>query len=126
MPVLPDLLRCAPLIALALAGCTVGPDFERPQVTAPSDWSSWRSGDPSLHAAPAANEAPLPADWWRAFNDPVLDAPQARAVSGSPDLRTAALHVAQAPIQRGDHEAQGLPHVKNGRASGTEKGGQYV
>src|SRR3546814_17337175 len=34
MPVLPDLLRCAPLIALALAGCTVGPDFARPQVTA--------------------------------------------------------------------------------------------
>src|SRR3546814_13249421 len=109
MPVLPDLLRCAPLIALALAGCTVGPDFERPQVTAPSDWSSWRSGDPSLHAAPAANEAPLPADWSRAFNDPVLDELQARAVSGSPDLRTAALHVAPATLHPGTPQAPGPP-----------------
>src|SRR3546814_5877920 len=84
-----------------------------------SDWcsdvcSSYLSGDPSLHAAPAANEAPLPADWWRAFNDPVLDELQARAVSGSPDLRTAALHVAQARIQRGATEAQGLPQVNAG------------
>src|SRR3546814_15663976 len=92
-----------------------------------SDWcsdvcSSYLSGDPSLHAAPAANEAPLPADWWRAFNDPVLDELQARAVSGSPDLRTAALHVAQARIQRGATEAQG----QIGRASCRERVCRYV
>src|SRR3546814_18907619 len=45
---------------------------------------------------------------------PVLDELQARAVSGSPDLRTAALHVAQARIQRGATEAQGLPQVNAG------------
>ena len=115
MPAFPNPLRCAPLIALVLAGCTtVGPDFEKPQTTAPADWSSWRSGDPSLHAAPVANEAVLLADWWSAFNDPVLDELQNRAVSGSPDLRTAALHVAQARIQRGVTQAQELPQVNLG------------
>lgn len=98
------------LLALVLAGCTVGPDFAKPTPAAPSDWTSWRSGDSSLHT-PVASEAALPADWWRAFNDPVLDELERRAVAGSPDLVTAALHVAQARIQRSNAGAQGLPQV---------------
>jgi len=99
------------LLGLALAGCTVGPDYTGPRASAPADWSSWRSGDDSLHDALPASEAALPKDWWRAFNDPVLDDLEARAVAGSPDLRTAALHVAQARIQRGVTASQGLPQV---------------
>ena len=76
---------------LALAGCTVGPNFTRPTPTAPDDWTSWRSGDDSLHAPVAAAPA-LQADWWRAFHDPVLDALEERAFAASLDLRTAALH----------------------------------
>ncbi len=115
MPTLPNPLRFAPLMALVLGGCTtVGPDFESPQTTAPADWSNWRSGDPSLLEVPGTSVAAMQADWWRAFNDPVLDELQARAISGSPDLRTAALHVAMARTQRGVTEAQELPQVNAG------------
>ncbi|MBB4619651.1 efflux transporter outer membrane subunit [Sphingomonas abaci] len=105
------------LLALLLAGCTVGPNFVKPAPAAPGDWTSWRSGDVSLRA-PIDSGAQLPADWWRAFNDPVLDELERRAFAASPDLRTAALHVAQARVQRGNAAAQGLPQVN---ASGQVK-----
>ncbi|XUY30601.1 efflux transporter outer membrane subunit (plasmid) [Agrobacterium sp. rho-8.1] len=98
------------LLALVLAGCTVGPDFVKPTLAAPSDWTSWRSGDASLRT-PVGSETALPADWWRAFNDPVLDDLVRRGFVASPDLRTAALHVAQARVQRGNAAAQGLPQI---------------
>ncbi|MBY8825313.1 efflux transporter outer membrane subunit [Sphingomonas colocasiae] len=113
MPVPPYALRSAPLIAMALAGCTVGPNHIPPETAAPADWSSWRSGDASLRL-PVASDATLPPDWWRAFNDPVLDDLQQRAVAASPDLRTAALHVAQARVQRGATAAAGLPAINAG------------
>lgn len=112
--------RFAPsLAALALAGCTVGPDHVKPTPAAPADWSSWRSGDPSLRA-PIATAMALPADWWRAFNDPVLDELQRRAVAASPDLQTATLHLAQARVQRGSVATQGLPQV-NANAQATRQ-----
>ena len=98
------------LVALALAGCAVGPDFTRPTATAPDDWTSWRSADASLRMPVDAAQA-LPARWWEAFGDPVLNGLEARAASASPDLRTAALHFAQARAQRSTTAAQGGPEV---------------
>src|SRR5690606_3775506 len=109
--VMPIALRFALLSpALALAGCTMGPDFVKPAPAAPADWTSWRGGDASLRE-PIGTDTMLPADWWRAFDDPVLDALQQRAFAASPDLVTAALHVAQARVSRGAMAAQALPQV---------------
>ena len=102
---------------LALAGCTVGPNFTRPTPTAPDDWTSWRSGDDSLHAPVAAAPA-LQADWWHAFHDPVLDALEERAFAASLDLRTAALHYAEARTRGDTTAAQHGPQVDlNGSAT---------
>ena len=91
----PRLVLTACALALALAGCAVGPDFTRPETAAPDDWNSWRSADDALRAPLAATPA-LPSQWWLAFGDPVLNQLQQRAVAASPDLRTAALRYAQA------------------------------
>lgn len=117
---MPQLIRaiCRPAAArlaacagpLLLAGCVMGPNYVAPNPDAPDDWTSWRSADPSLVAAPAAGES-LPADWWRGFQDPVLDGLVDRALAASPDLQTAALHFAQARVQRGETAAAGLPEV---------------
>ena len=93
------------LLAAALAGCTLGPNFVKPAPEAPDDWSAWHGGDASLKVSPGTAES-LPADWWRSFNDPMLDRLEQRAVEASPDLRTAALHFAQARVQRSVVEAQ--------------------
>lgn len=98
------------LLALALSGCAVGPNFVKPAPAAPDDWTVWRSGDDSLKVPVTAGEA-MPTDWWRSFGDPVLNGLEQRAFEASPDLRTAALHFAQARAQRTTVAAQRAPEV---------------
>jgi len=93
------------LLTLALAGCTVGPNFVKPAPGAPDDWTAWHGGDASLKTTVGTAESPAP-QWWRSFGDPVLDRLQQRAVEANPDLVTAALHFAQARVQRGVVDAQ--------------------
>jgi NodT family efflux transporter outer membrane factor (OMF) lipoprotein len=63
---------CAPLafaLALALGGCTVGPDYQRPQVATPAHYKElpgWTQATPASAAAPKGA-------WWTAFGDPLLD-----------------------------------------------------
>jgi NodT family efflux transporter outer membrane factor (OMF) lipoprotein len=64
---IPRNLLAASLAAL-LAGCMVGPDYQRPQTAVPTQYKElpgWTM------AAPAA-DAPK-GDWWSGFNDPLLD-----------------------------------------------------
>ncbi|SLJ88650.1 efflux transporter outer membrane subunit [Novosphingobium mathurense] len=100
-------------IAIALAtpgGCTVGPNYVSSAPDAPQDWTSWRSADPSL-LAPANADVVMPTDWWTAFKDPVLDDLVSQALAASPDLETAALHFAQARVQRSGTASAALPQV---------------
>ncbi|WP_229814287.1 efflux transporter outer membrane subunit [Novosphingobium colocasiae] len=106
----PPLWLAASLLALALAGCTVGPDFKAPAPAAPQDWTEWHSGDAAT-PLPADLATDLRPDWWRNFGDPVLDELETRALAGSPDLETAALHFAQARVQQGAVSSQALPQV---------------
>ena len=72
--------------------------------------TSWRSGDAGL-VAPVDARLPLQPDWWQAFHDPVLDQLETRAFAASTDLRKAALHFAQARVQRSTVAAQRWPEV---------------
>lgn len=113
MPTAPTMTRpilLAIVLTLALTGCATGPAYDKPAAQAPDDWTTWRSGDESLRIPVEASQA-LPAPWWLAFNDPVLDQLQQRAIEASPDLRTAALHFAQARVQRSTTAAQRGPDV---------------
>ncbi|MCJ2186301.1 efflux transporter outer membrane subunit [Novosphingobium beihaiensis] len=121
--------RILPLLALGLAvaplaGCVVGPDFKAPQAGAPGDWSSWRSGDPSLISPEAAGD-PIPADWWTLFGDPVLNRLEQEALSASPDIETAALHYAQARVQLQGAGAGGRPQVNAGASVGRNRQSEY-
>lgn len=76
---------------LALAACTVGPNYTRPDVAMPAGWSGART-------AAAPGEAIDPARWWEAFGDPVLSGLIERAVKDNPDMATAASRVRQARL----------------------------
>ena len=98
-------LLLSPLaVGLMLGGCAVGPDFVRPEAQAPADWTQWRGGDASLNSEIGTQT--LQPEWWRQLSDPTLDELQRRALQASPDLRTAALHFAQARAQRRTVAAQ--------------------
>ncbi|WP_374942693.1 efflux transporter outer membrane subunit [Sphingomonas sp.] len=86
---------------LALAGCTVGPNYRPPEMAVP----------PNYAGAQANADAVDPATWWRAFGDPVLDGLVARALVGNPDMATAASRVRQARLQEIAARAAGLPSV---------------
>ncbi len=63
-------LPLAPLTAaLLLAGCMVGPDYHRPQITVPATWKElpgWTQAEPEAAQGPKG-------EWWTAFQDPLLD-----------------------------------------------------
>ena len=73
------------LACAAIAGCTVGPNYARPDVSAPA---AWRLDYPK--AAEVAN-----AKWWEQFGDPVLNDLIETALKENRDVRIAAARVDQ-------------------------------
>jgi multidrug efflux system outer membrane protein len=73
----------AALVAV-LPGCTVGPDYQKPAVATPPDWG-WKVAEPETPV--------IRNDWWRLFQDPVLDDLETRATAANPLLQVAVAHV---------------------------------
>lgn len=104
------------LSALAvLAACTtVGPDYQLPkQAVIQRDAAK----APLMGAAetPFTSE-PLPADWWRLYQDPVLDKLIAKAFTANADLRVAAANLARAHAVLEEVEEKKRPEVEMGVA----------
>jgi NodT family efflux transporter outer membrane factor (OMF) lipoprotein len=74
-------------LSLALAACTVGPDYVRPTHVEPERFAQ---------AAPVANATSAPAvaddEFWRSFNDPLLTRLVEDALAANHDLRIALAH----------------------------------
>ncbi|MBS0577063.1 MAG: efflux transporter outer membrane subunit [Proteobacteria bacterium] len=99
----PDRRWLAAIGALLLAGCTVGPDFHRPD--APADDAYGKTLPPPTAAAgdvaqgrrqrfdPAQD---IPGDWWTLFRSRPLDDLIAEALRNNPDLDAARAALAQA------------------------------
>src|SRR5687768_2180055 len=85
------------LAAALLAGCTVGPNYTRPEVDLPADYG----------IAPAAT--PAPQRWWTVFNDPVLEQLVEEALARNRDLRAAAERIEQARAQSGITRSDQFP-----------------
>ncbi len=88
---------CRPCIAVALlavaaAGCTVGPSYRPPVLDLPVHWS-----EAPQNAAPSA---PSPAQWWKTFNDPELDSLIQRAVRTNLGLQLAEARIREARARR--------------------------
>ena len=88
--------RILVLIALAilgLGGCTVGPDYVRPEAEVNP---SWLEASETLQGEPAEIS-----EWWTAFDDPVLTQLVHEAYEQNLSLRAAGLRVIQARAARG-------------------------
>ena len=74
------------LIAMVLAGCAVGPDYQRPEATTiPPAYTGvsdeWKIAAPQAHL-PKGN-------WWEIFGDPELNHLEAEAAEANQDLKAA-------------------------------------
>ena len=93
----------ASVVVMALAGCASTEGIA----------SSAQLAAPATVGAAGAPQAtvPLAADWWRGFDDPVLDDLIARATAGNPSLRVAAARTARASANVAAADAAGKPLV---------------
>lgn len=74
-------------IVLLAAGCAVGPDYKRPDIDVPQ---AYRYGETGGKREAADSE------WWKQFNDPVLDQLVAEALANNKNVRIAAANVERA------------------------------
>ncbi len=104
------------LLTLALFGCMVGPNYQRPEVKAPS---SWRFEE--KEAQNVANTA-----WWEQFDDAILTELILTALRENKDLKIAASRVEEFIGRYGIARAPLFPQVSGaaswGRSRVSEKG----
>jgi len=80
---------CAGLVLLFLAGCAVGPDYQRPTVDAPAfkETGNWKPAEP-------AEQLPR-GKWWQAYGDTVLNGLEDRL-----EVSSNTLHIAEAQYRQ--------------------------
>jgi multidrug efflux system outer membrane protein len=95
-------LRSAFFIPLLLCGCAVGPNYKRPSAEAPSTFRS----DPA-----PTNKSFADLDWWRVYQDPILQALVREAFTNNYDLRIAVTRVEQSRALAMQVRSQFVPSV---------------
>ncbi|HTX05725.1 MAG TPA: efflux transporter outer membrane subunit [Steroidobacteraceae bacterium] len=125
--------------AMALAGCTVGPNFHRPGAPAASAYRAAGESRPVGNAAAAAQRrapaagpyaqqivlgAATVAQWWTLFDSPELDELMRRALTDNLDLAAAKATLAQAQDLVAAQTGRFLPQVSFQASSGRQKYGK--
>ncbi|USX25911.1 efflux transporter outer membrane subunit [Oxalobacteraceae bacterium OTU3CINTB1] len=119
------------IAALLLSACAA-PDFKQPDVATPEAFKEHqgqgldrarvlsaqdevrRAADGSTWTVARPADPPARGEWWRAFNDPALDALIAEASGANQTLSAAAARVRQARAIAGIAEADRIPQVSAG------------
>src|SRR3989442_9243587 len=83
------------------AGCSVGPDYKRPEVLTPTDWRNGPEGRDSLGDL----------GWWELFKDRALHELISAAVVANRDLQVAVARVLDSRAQLGVARAAQFPQV---------------
>jgi multidrug efflux system outer membrane protein len=108
-----NLRPCFPLLSLALAllaGCAVGPDYQRPAVDAPG---TFRRAASDTNAS-SGTESLADLGWWEAFKDPQLTAYIAEMLTNNWDVKIAAARVLQAEAVARITRSQFFPTINAG------------
>src|SRR3954466_15342101 len=100
---------------LLIAGCKVGPNYQRPAVPTTQQW----------HEAPTtqvSTDSNVRAEWWKSFNDPTLDKLVEMAYGQNLTLQVAGLRVLQARAIRGIEVGRFFPQEQAVTGSYTHNG----
>lgn len=92
------MIRPLSILVLTLAaGCAVGPNYKKPDVSVQSNWRAAPSSQPSV----VDEKNPPPLEWWSTMKDPTLDRLVDEAWNGNLDLRVARSRIREARALRG-------------------------
>ncbi|EMD9272130.1 efflux transporter outer membrane subunit [Cronobacter malonaticus] len=106
-------------LALLLAGCAVGPDYQRPQPVTPGAFGETARQNAPDVTSKARSTAPDPR-WWRTFKSPQLDSLIERAIAGNLSLQQTVLRIAGAREQINQAGGAFFPAV-NGNVRATRQ-----
>lgn len=96
----------AGLLALALTGCTLGPNYVKPDAPAPlsfKEGAPWSEANPQDQLAKGA--------WWKLYRDPALNELQDRAAAANQQLKAAVARLDQARALAGLSRAEQTPRL---------------
>ena len=94
------------VLCLAVTGCSLAPDYKRPEQDIPKEWRSVDLGP-----------SPLNTDWWTRFNDPVLNALVEEALKNNQDLAESLAKIDSAAAKLGVGTSQLAPSVSGAGAA---------
>ena len=92
-------------LPLFLASCVVGRDYQTPEIPLPAKWSE------------SVTEQKTSDQWWKTFNDPVLNQLINEAIAANLNLKQALSRVKEARILRSETIATGLPSLAGRNAA---------
>lgn len=107
-------------LGVMLAGCTVGPDYQRPDANLPNRFAETEGG------APAAVQR----EWWKTFNDAALNDLVDQALKANLDVQQAVARIEEAEAYAREAGSARLPEIDlagsagRSRTSGTVTGAQ--
>lgn len=110
----------ASLVALAVAGCAVGPKYQRPDLALPAAYGE---------AQGAGAKIAVPPQWWQLYGDATLDALVDEGLERNADVRLASARVEEAQGALREAGAAFFPQVQgqaNGARGRTFIGGSAV
>jgi NodT family efflux transporter outer membrane factor (OMF) lipoprotein len=96
------------MLGFGFTGCTVGPDYQSPEITAAPRRTPLKTVDVPSRTV----EGKIDSAWWKSFRDSKLSSLVERLVAQNLDLKTAAERVIQSVALRQVAASQGQPHIE--------------
>ena len=104
--------RCAWIaLAFALSGCMLGPDYQRPQTPLPTTYAD----APTVDAT--ASTTTIGVDWWKLYDDPILNDLVATALSENLDVVAAVARIEEFDADLREANAALFPEIDLGGAA---------
>ncbi|HUE43829.1 MAG TPA: efflux transporter outer membrane subunit [Candidatus Sulfotelmatobacter sp.] len=100
---------CLLICLFILSGCTVGPNYKKPDATVPAKWDveqPWRESAPK--------DAFDKGEWWRVFNDDDLNTFETQAIAENQTIKVSIAHLEQARATAAIQVATLFPTLSGG------------
>ncbi|SIT43425.1 RND efflux system, outer membrane lipoprotein, NodT family [Paraburkholderia ribeironis] len=110
----------AVLTCVAMTGCTVGPNFARPQTATPQVFDRTQAAQSPSKAV----EAQFGPDWWTLFNDPVLNDLEQQLADANLDVAAASARLLQSRAERRVAGAAEYPTLDGAASYNRERGSE--
>jgi len=92
------------ILSIIIFGCTVGPDYVKPEISTPDAWHM------KLTKGLNSGQADFQ-DWWKVFNDPILDSLILRVAENNYDLQKAVAKIEESRALRAFARGEYWPDI---------------